>query len=131
MIKNNRDVDQYLQSEIQRTFKDIIVETVKADTSIELESIIKKTQSEDDVLIVFSSFFIKENSNDRPLSDKEIANIFKKFNKKHIKIPQYILEQYSKRSDVSKKNILNYLTKIDYNLGIKEKRALKLFLKLE
>ena len=54
----------------------------------------------------------------------------KKFDKRYIKIPQYILEQYSKRSNVSKKHILEYLKKIDYNLGIKEKRSLKLFLKL-
>ncbi len=54
----------------------------------------------------------------------------RKFNKRHIKIPQYILEQYSKRTGISKQNILEYLKKIDYNLGIKEKRALKLFLKL-
>ncbi|MBD3829200.1 MAG: hypothetical protein IE890_01815, partial [Arcobacter sp.] len=40
------------------------------------------------------------------------------------------LEQYSKRSGVSKENILKYLEKIDYDLGYKEKRALKLFLKL-
>ena len=53
-----------------------------------------------------------------------------KINKKHIKIPQYILEQYSKRSGVSKSNISEYLKKIDYDLGIKEKRSLKLFLKL-
>ncbi|GAB1467145.1 hypothetical protein MASR2M54_26450 [Aliarcobacter cryaerophilus] len=50
--------------------------------------------------------------------------------KREIKIPQYILEQYSKRSGISKKNILDYLTKIDYDIGYKEKRALKLFLKL-
>lgn len=54
----------------------------------------------------------------------------RKFNKRHIKIPQYILEQYSKRTGISKQNILEYLKKIDYDLGIKEKRALKLFLKL-
>ncbi|QKJ24160.1 MqnA/MqnD/SBP family protein [Poseidonibacter lekithochrous] len=54
----------------------------------------------------------------------------RKFNKRHIKIPQYILEQYSKRTGISKQNILDYLKKIDYDLGIKEKRALKLFLKL-
>lgn len=59
-----------------------------------------------------------------------LEKLTKKFNKKHIKIPQYILEQYSKRSGVSKNNILEYLKKIDYTLGIKEKRALKLFLKL-
>ena len=65
------------------------------------------------------------NANKRALS-----KLTKNFNKKYIKIPQYILEQYSKRSGVSKKHILEYLKKIDYNLGIKEKRALKLFLKL-
>ena len=61
---------------------------------------------------------------------KALKKITKDFNKQHIKIPQYILEQYSKRSGVSKNNILNYLKKIDYNLGLKEKRSLKLFLKL-
>ena len=54
----------------------------------------------------------------------------KKFNKNHIKIPYYILNQYSKRTGISNKNILNYLEKIDYSLGIKEKRSLRLFLKL-
>ncbi len=54
----------------------------------------------------------------------------KKFNKKHIKIPSYILKQYSKKTGISNQNILSYLDKIDYNLGIKEKRSLKLFLKL-
>lgn len=61
---------------------------------------------------------------------KALENITKNFNKQHIKIPQYILEQYSKKSGVSKNNIINYLKKIDYNLGLKEKRSLKLFLKL-
>ena len=61
---------------------------------------------------------------------KALIKLTKNFNKKHIKIPQYILEQYSIRSGVSKKHILEYLKKIDYDLGIKEKRALKLFLKL-
>ena len=59
-----------------------------------------------------------------------LTKLTKNFNKKHIKIPQYILEQYSKRSGVSKSNISEYLKKIDYDLGIKEKRSLKLFLKL-
>lgn len=61
---------------------------------------------------------------------KALLKITKNFNKQHIKIPQYILEQYSKRSGVSKNNILLYLKKIDYNLGLKEKRSLKLFLNL-
>ncbi|MDX9960446.1 MAG: hypothetical protein RBS32_03070, partial [Aliarcobacter sp.] len=59
-----------------------------------------------------------------------LTKLTKNFNKKHIKIPQYILEQYSKRSGVSKSNISEYLKKIDYDLGIKEKRSIKLFLKL-
>ena len=54
----------------------------------------------------------------------------KKFNKKHVKIPSYILKQYSQKTGISNQNILSYLQKIDYNLGIKEKRSLKLFLKL-
>ena len=61
---------------------------------------------------------------------KQLKKVIKNFNKKHIKIPQYILEQYSKRSELTKEQILNYLTKIDYNIGIKEKKALKLFFKL-
>ena len=61
---------------------------------------------------------------------KILNNIIKGFNKKHTKIPQYILESYSKRSGVSKKHILEYLEKIDYEIGIQEKRALKKFLHL-
>ncbi len=64
-------------------------------------------------------------------SDKrQLEKIIKNFNKRHIKIPTYILNQYSKRTGISNKNILEYLKKIDYTLGIKEKRSLKLFLKL-
>lgn len=59
-----------------------------------------------------------------------LSSITKNFNKRHIKIPQYILKQYSQRSGISNKNILEYLEKIDYDLNIKERRALKLFLKL-
>ena len=62
--------------------------------------------------------------------ESRLKKLTKNFDKRKIKIPQYILEQYSKRSGISKKNILDYLTKIDYDIGYKEKRALKLFLKL-
>lgn len=61
---------------------------------------------------------------------KQLEKITKSFNKNHIKIPTYILNQYSKRTGISNKNILEYLQKIDYKIGIKEKRSLKLFLKL-
>ena len=63
-------------------------------------------------------------------NEKYLTKITKNFNKKHIKIPRYILNKYSKRSGISNKQILNYLEKIDYSISIKEKRALKLFLKL-
>src|SRR5574344_1596704 len=63
-------------------------------------------------------------------NESRIKTLTKNFDKRKIKIPQYILEQYSKRSGISKKNILDYLKKIDYDIGYKEKRALKLFLKL-
>ncbi|MFV7791101.1 MqnA/MqnD/SBP family protein [Aliarcobacter lanthieri] len=62
--------------------------------------------------------------------EKRLRNITKNFKKSHIKIPQYILDIYSKRSGISKQNILMYLKKIDYDVGYKEKKALKLFLKL-
>lgn len=60
------------------------------------------------------------------LLEKSIKN----FNKKHIKIPRYILNTYSKRSGISNQHILEYLEKIDYEINIQEKRALKKFLKL-
>lgn len=61
---------------------------------------------------------------------KLLTKITKNFDKRKIKIPQYILKEYSKRSGISTSNILDYLDKIDYELNIKEKRALKLFFKL-
>lgn len=62
--------------------------------------------------------------------ETRLKNITKNFDKRKIKIPQYILEIYSKRSGIAKSDILNYLKRIDYDIGYKEKRALKLFLKL-
>jgi chorismate dehydratase len=59
-----------------------------------------------------------------------LKNLTKNFNKRTIKIPQYILKQYAKRSGISTKNIVEYLKHIDYDIGIKEQKALKLFLKL-
>lgn len=63
-------------------------------------------------------------------NEKYLRKVTKNFNKRKIYIPQYILQGYSKRSGISKKAILNYLEKIDYDIGIKEKRALKKFLQL-
>ena len=54
----------------------------------------------------------------------------KKFANTKVSIPQYILNRYSQRSGLSKKQIKNYLEKISYKISYKEKRALKLFFKL-
>lgn len=62
--------------------------------------------------------------------DKYLAELSKQFLNKKIFIPQYILEKYSRRSGISKKQILDYLTKIKYTINKKEKKSLKLFLKL-
>lgn len=62
--------------------------------------------------------------------EKIFEKLAKDFLQTKIHIPQYILEQYAKRSGISKSQILNYLTKINYNLGKKEKKSLRLFLRL-
>ncbi len=59
-----------------------------------------------------------------------LNKLTKNFNKRSLKIPQYILKEYSKKSGISVNNILEYLNKIDYELNTKEKKALKLFLRL-
>lgn len=61
---------------------------------------------------------------------KILNDIMKSFNKKHIKIPRYILDEYSNRTKVSNKNIIEYLKRIDYDITMKEKKALKKFLTL-
>lgn len=63
-------------------------------------------------------------------NEKYLKNITKNFNKKHVKIPQYILNDYATKSNLTKDQISNYLKKIHYKIGIKEKSALKLFFKL-
>jgi chorismate dehydratase len=62
--------------------------------------------------------------------EKTLNNLAKNFLKTKVYIPQYILERYAKRSGISKKQIQEYLTKIHYKIGIKEKKSLKLFLRL-
>ena len=60
--------------------------------------------------------------------DKKIyTKIQKGFLKSNIKIPQYILKEASKKTDISQKNILNYLEYISYELDYKAKRGLKKF----
>jgi chorismate dehydratase len=62
--------------------------------------------------------------------EKYLNKLSKNFLKTKVYIPQYILEKYAKRSGISKKQIQRYLEKIHYEIGIKEKKSLKLFLKL-
>lgn len=63
-------------------------------------------------------------------NERYLKKVTRRFNKRKIYIPQYILEKYSKRSGISKEAILEYLKRIDYDIGIKEKRAIKKFLQL-
>jgi chorismate dehydratase len=62
--------------------------------------------------------------------EKYLTKLTRNFLSSKVYIPQYILEIYAKRSGISKKQIKNYLTKIHYKIGTKEKQSLKLFLKL-
>ena len=62
--------------------------------------------------------------------DKNFLKVCNNFVNTKVKIPQYILKQYTKRSGLSQKQILFYLSKISYKIDYKEKRALKKFFKL-
>jgi len=61
---------------------------------------------------------------------KQIEYIAKKFIERPIKIPQYILKKEAKKRGITSKQLLWYLEHIEYKIGYKEKRSLKLFLKL-
>jgi len=63
-------------------------------------------------------------------NDKILKKMTKGFLKTKVKIPQYILKQYTKRSGLSATQIQEYLTKISYEISYKEKKSLKLFFKL-
>ena len=91
-------------------------ETIKIDLA-------KEWQKKFNLPFVFAVLCFNKN-------EKRLNKLTKKFDKRKVKIPYYILEKYSQRSGISKINILDYLKKIDYDLGIKEKRSLKLFLRL-
>jgi len=58
---------------------------------------------------------------------KRYKKIEKEFLKHPIKIPRYILNQASKRTDIPQRDILNYLDYISYNLDSKAKSGLKKF----
>lgn len=55
--------------------------------------------------------------------------IEKNFLKRRVKIPRYILDEASKRTDVAHDDILNYLKHISYNVDKKAKKGLDKFYK--
>lgn len=62
--------------------------------------------------------------------DKKLyKNIEKHFSKRRFKIPQYLLNEASLRTQISKEDILLYLKYISYNLDYKAKKGLALFYK--
>ncbi|QOY55830.1 hypothetical protein HUE87_00995 [Candidatus Sulfurimonas marisnigri] len=62
--------------------------------------------------------------------DKKLyKSIQNNFLKQKVKIPQYILKQASLRTDISQKDILNYLKYISYELDAKSKKGLMKFYK--
>ncbi len=60
---------------------------------------------------------------------KKIKKLAKNFKGKQEKIPQYILKKEAKSRGITPKELKWYLNFIDYKLGYKELKALKLFLK--
>lgn len=71
---------------------------------------------------VFARFCVNKNEN-------FYRNLIQNFLRQKIKIPRYILEYYSKTRQIPQNDILEYLKLISYEIGYKEKKALKLFLK--
>jgi chorismate dehydratase len=59
----------------------------------------------------------------------KIKDIERKFLKQPIKIPQYILKREAKKRKITPKQLLWYLSFIEYRLDYKSKKSLKLFLK--
>ena len=72
---------------------------------------------------VFARFCINKDK-------KKYQKMINLFLKEKIYIPTYILNKYSKKTGISKKQIKEYLKLISYNIGYKEKKSLKKFLKL-
>jgi chorismate dehydratase len=60
---------------------------------------------------------------------KKIKKLAKKFKGKQQKIPQYYLKKAANKKGLSASNLKWYLQFINYHLGYKEKKSLKLFLK--
>ncbi len=63
-------------------------------------------------------------------NQKQYKKIEKAFLKREIKIPQYLLQKASKKTNVAPADILEYLQLISYKLDYKAKKGLKKFYKL-
>ncbi len=61
---------------------------------------------------------------------RDITKLANEFASKRWKIPQYMLKRASRKSGIDTKDILWYLNHIQYKINWREKRALRLFLKL-
>ena len=61
---------------------------------------------------------------------KRVTKLAKEFSSKEFKIPQYYLKRAAESKGISPKELTWYLNFIHYKMGYKEKKALKLFLKL-
>ena len=61
---------------------------------------------------------------------KDITKLANNFVSTKVRIPQYILKKYAKRANISTYEILDYLDKISYAIGYKERKSLKKFFKL-
>ena len=61
---------------------------------------------------------------------KKVKKLAKEFSSKEFKIPQYYLKRAAESKGISPKELTWYLNFIYYKMGYKEKKALKLFLKL-
>ncbi len=61
---------------------------------------------------------------------KVYSSIQKQFIKKRVKIPQYLLKQASKKTDIKPQDILDYLQLISYDLDLKAQKGLKKFYSL-
>jgi chorismate dehydratase len=72
------------------------------------------------VSFVFARFCYNKHKN-------YFQKLAKSFGNSKIKIPQYILQKEAQKTGLSQKQILDYLKQIKYNIGIKEKKSLKLF----
>jgi chorismate dehydratase len=62
--------------------------------------------------------------------DDEFNALANNFVKTKVKIPQYILKRYAKKNNLSSKQVLMYLERISYKIGVNEEKSLKKFFKL-